>query len=59
MTAALPDRRPDLTGLDDGPYLPGHGPRKRPAPESPEEMAEIRAKAWATRRAMHGPRGHR
>lgn len=39
------------TGLDDGPYLPRKGPRKKPAPKSPEALAEIRAKAWATRRA--------
>lgn len=45
------DRRPDNTGLDDGPYLPGHAPRKKPTPKSPEELKEIRAKAWATRRA--------
>ena len=57
--AAPLDRRPDLTGLDDGPYLPGQGPRKQPAPKSPEELAEIRAKAWATRRKAYGPQGHR
>lgn len=37
-------------GLDCGPYLPGRAPRKVPAPKSPEQLAEIRAKAWATRR---------
>lgn len=38
-------------GLDCGPYLPGCAPRKRPAPKSLEELREIRARAWATRRA--------
>jgi hypothetical protein len=41
----------DGTGLDDGVYLPGRAPRKKPAPKSPEELAGIRAKAWVTRRA--------
>lgn len=45
------DRRADLTGLDDGPYLPGHGPRKKPAAKTAEELASIRRRAWATRRA--------
>lgn len=54
-----PDHKPDLTGLDDGPWLPGRVPRKRPAPKSPEEMADIRTKAWATRRALYGAGGHR
>lgn len=45
-----PDNRPDNTGLDDGPYLPGRAPRKKPARKSPEEYRAIRAKAWATRR---------
>jgi hypothetical protein len=49
--AVLPDNKPDGSGLDDGPYLPGRAPRKKPAPKSPEELAAIRAKAWATRRA--------
>ncbi len=39
------------TGLDCGPYLPGQAPRKKAAPKIPEELAAIRAKAWATRRA--------
>jgi hypothetical protein len=46
-----PDRRPDNSGLDDGPWLPGHQPRRMPPKKSPEELALIRAKAWATRRA--------
>lgn len=41
----------DGTGLDDGVYLPGCAPRKKPDPKTPEELAAIRAKAWATRRA--------
>lgn len=46
-----PDHKPDGSGLDDGPWLPGKGPRAKPAPKSKEELAAIRAKAWATRRA--------
>lgn len=53
------DNRPDNTGLDDGPYLPGRAPRKQPAPKSPEDLAAIRAQAWATRRAKYGRDGHR
>lgn len=49
-----------LTGLDDGPWLKGHGARARKRiVKSPEEMTAIRAKAWATRREKLGPRGHR
>lgn len=44
------------TGLDDGPYLPGQAPRKRPESKTPEELKAIRAKAWATRRARHNHR---
>lgn len=44
------DHKPDQSGLDDGPYLPGCAPRRKPAPKSPAEMRAIRAKAWATRR---------
>ncbi len=44
------DHREDMTGLDDGPYLPGRAPRKKPAQKSPEEMRLIRARAWATRK---------
>ncbi len=40
------------TGLDDGPYLPGKAPRKKPAPKTPEELRVIRAKAWETRRRV-------
>ncbi len=49
------DCRPDQTGLDDGPYLPGRAPRKRPAPKSAAELSAIRAKAWATRRGLAVP----
>lgn len=53
------DHRPDLSGLDDGPYLPGHAPRKKPAPKSAAEIHDIRARAWATRRQKYGQWGHR
>lgn len=53
------DSRPDNTGLDDGPWLPGQAPRKRPPPKSAAELSDIRARAWATRRAKYGPAGHR
>jgi hypothetical protein len=53
------NHKPDLSGLDDGPYLPGHEPRKKPAPKSAEETSAIRARAWATRRAKYGRYGHR
>lgn len=49
------DHRPDLSGLDDGPHLPGHAPRKKPAPKPPEEIRAIRLRAWATRRARRLP----
>lgn len=46
-------------GLDCGVWLPGRAPRNKSAPKSPEEMAAIRAQAWATRRAQYGEFGHR
>jgi hypothetical protein len=46
------DHKADKSGLDDGPYLPGRAPRKKPPPKSREELAAIRARAWATRRAQ-------
>lgn len=52
------DHRPDETGLDDGPWLPGRAPRKNPIQKSPEELTEIRRRAWATRRAKYGGIGH-
>ena len=51
------DHKPDLSGLDDGPPL--NPPRKKPALKSAEEVAAIRARAWATRREKLGPSGHR
>lgn len=49
-----------MGGLDDGPWLKGHGARARKRiKKSPEEMTAIRAKAWATRRQKLGPQGHR
>lgn len=53
------DHQPDLSGLDDGPYLPGHEPRKKPAPKPAAEIRDIRARAWATRRQKYGQHGHR
>lgn len=53
------DNRPDGSGLDDGPYLPGKAPRKRAAPKGRAEVAQIRARAWATRRLRYGQPGHR
>lgn len=53
------DCRPDASGLDDGPFLPGRGPRRTPPPKSAAELAAIRAKAWTTRRARYGTPGHR
>lgn len=46
-------------GLDCGVWLPGYAPRKNPAPKSPEQMADIRARAWETRRRKYGESGHR
>jgi len=50
------DHRADNTGIDDGPPL--RAPRKKPPAKSREELSDIRARAWATRRQKHGPRGH-
>ena len=50
------DHRPDNSGLDDGPALPA---RKRPAPKPADEIRDIRARAWATRRLKYGQHGHR
>jgi hypothetical protein len=46
-------------GLDDGPYLPGREPRKKPEPKSAAETKDIRSRAWATRREKYGKHGHR
>ena len=51
------DHKPDNTGLDDGPPL--HRERKKMEPEPADETRDIRARAWATRRAKYGERGHR
>lgn len=51
------DHRSDNSGLDDGPPL--NTPRKHPAPKSRDEMRDIRARAWATRREKYGRYGHR
>ena len=53
------EHRLSSTGLDDGPWLPGQAPRKKPPPKTPEEVREIKMKAVATRRARYGPKGHR
>ena len=53
------DHRPDMSGLDDGPYLPGRAPRKKPAPKAAHEISAIRKRAWATRRQKYGKYGHR
>lgn len=55
----LHDHKPDGSGLDDGPYLPGQAPRKKPAPKPADVMASVRARAWATRRAKYGQCGNR
>lgn len=51
------DHKADLTGLDDGP--PIKEARKKAAQKPPEVTAQIRATAWATRRAKYGTAGHR
>ena len=50
------DHKPDRSGLDDGPAQP---PRKKAAPKPAAVIAEIRARAWVTRRQKHGKFGHR
>jgi hypothetical protein len=52
------DHREDQTGLDDGPYLPGRAPRKKRTAD-PAVVSAERKRAWKTRRANYGPRGHR
>lgn len=44
----------DGTGLDCGPDQS----RKKPAPKSADELSDIRARAWETRRAKYGQTGH-
>lgn len=53
------DHKLDKSGLDDGPFLRGRAPRKKPAPKSAEETRDIRSRAWMTRRAKYGLHGHR
>lgn len=53
------DHKPDQSGIDDGPWLPGRAPRKRPAPKPADEVSATRKRAWATRRAKYGQSGHR
>jgi len=53
------DHKPDNSGLDDGPYLPGRAPRKKSAPKPANEVSATRKRAWATRRAKYGKHGHR
>lgn len=53
------DKRPDGSGIDDGPYLNGCAPRKPQPIKSDADHAEIKARAWATRRAKYGKAGHR
>jgi hypothetical protein len=48
-----------MTGLDDGPWLPGCAPRKKRKRKSAAEHRAARAKAWAARRQKLGPKGHR
>lgn len=52
------DNKPDGSGLDDGPYLPGQAPRKRVV-EPADKKAETRRKAWETRRHIYGKKGHK
>lgn len=49
------DHRDDFSGVDDGPY------RAKPpkARKKPEDVREIRLKAWQTRRERYGECGHR
>lgn len=50
------DHKADNSGLDDGPDL--YPSRKKASPKLPGVEAEIRARAWATRRAKYGAHGH-
>lgn len=54
-TPSRHDHQPDNSGLDGGPDLPA---RKKAEPKHPAVTAEIRARAWATRRAKYGAHGH-
>ncbi len=48
------DHRDDFTGLDDGPYRESRTKKRQPS-----EIADIRRRAWETRRTKYGPRGHK
>lgn len=54
--AFLHDHKADNSGLDDGPDI--YPTRKKALPKRPDVVAEIRARAWTTRRAKYGARGH-
>lgn len=51
------DHKLDNSGLDDGPWLPGHAPRKKHDID-PVAFSVARKRAWETRRAKYGPMGH-
>jgi len=53
------DHKPDNSGLDDGPWLPGRAPRKKVAPKPADEVSATRKRAWATRRSKYGKHGHK
>ena len=55
---SMPDHKPDGSGLDDGPYLPGQAPRK-PYSISAEKSKTARRQAWKTRRNLYGQKGHK
>ena len=52
------DHRPNGTGLDDGPWLPGKAPRKKPEAKTAAVVSDMRRRAWETRRRKYGERGH-
>jgi hypothetical protein len=56
LSGRIHDHATDLSGLDDGPWLRGHAPRKKSAIEN---VSGIRKQAWATRRKKYGEAGHR
>jgi len=53
------NHRADNTGLDDGPWLPGCAPRKKPEPKPPHVVRNTKLRGWVTRRAKYGTKGHR
>lgn len=46
------DRRADRRGLDDGPLLPGHAPRKRPLPKPRSRMEDTAREIRQERASM-------